>query len=156
MMALRLIGASLVVVAGAAAGWLKAARARKRVTVLRELEQLMARILGEIQYRGTPMEELLVQLKKERFCPGLGLETCRSLREYPLPDELSSSEKQQLQSFFTELGRATTEESRKEGLYYQRICAQLLENAQHDACTAEDLYTKLGLCGGALAALVLF
>lgn len=156
MMVIRLTGAALVVASGAAAGWFKASRARKRVEVLRELEQLIARVLGEIQYRGTPMDELLHQLQKEGFCPVLGLERCSSLREYALPELLTSEEKQQLAGFFQELGRATSEESKKEGLYYQKICAQLLENAQHEACTAEELYTKLGLCGGALAALVLF
>ena len=156
MIAFKLIGAGCVVLAGAAAGFSKADKARRRVAVLRNLEQLMARILGEILYRGTSIPDLLIELKEEQFCPGLGLEKCSELRSYQLPDLLSSSEKQQLQGFFTGLGRSTTEESSQEGLYYQKICAQLLENAQHEAATAEELYTKLGLCCGALTALLLF
>lgn len=152
----KLIGAGFVVLAGAAAGFLKAERARRRVTTLRNLEQLIARILGEILYRGTSMPDLLVELQEEQFCPVLDLQNCSELRRYKLPDLLTVSEKQQLQGFFTGLGRATTEESSQEGLYYQKICAQLLENAQHEAATAEELYTKLGLCCGALAALLLF
>lgn len=155
-MILKLIGALLMVLTGTAAGWHKAAKARNRVRVLTTLEQLMARIQGEIRYRGTALDDLLIQLKEENFCPGIGIESCSELRQYMLPNELQAGEQKQLQGFFAELGRATTEESCREGLYYQKICAELLEKAKLEAATAEQLYTKLGLCAGAMFAILLF
>lgn len=101
------------------------------------------------------MDDLLIQLKQEHFCPGVGLEDCVQLRSYQIPDLLKESEKQQIQGFFSGLGQMTTEQSIQEGLYYQKSCAQLLENARKEASTAEGLYTKLGLCCGALLALLL-
>lgn len=151
----KLTGAVLVVLAATAAGWQKAAHARKRVQSLHSLEQLMARIQGEIGYRGTALADLLVQLKEEGFCPELGLDDCTELRFYTLPSVLTVSERQRLAGFFTQLGQATSEESVSQGLYYQKQCAELLEKAQIEACTAEGLYTKLGLCCGSLLALLL-
>lgn len=145
-----------MVVTGTAAGWHKAARARERVRTLVTLEQLMARIQGEIRYRGTALDDLLILLKQEDAFPDIGLEHCSELRQYILPNQLEKAERQQLQGFFTGLGRATTEESCREGLYYQKICAELLEKAKIEAGTAEQLYTKLGLCAGAMAAILLF
>lgn len=151
----KLLGATLVVLVGAAAGWQKAARARKRVQVLRQLEQLLARIEGEIRYRATPLPELLKALQQEKAFPALELARCISLRQFQLPAVLTNAERQSLEGFFTILGQTTGEESEREGVYYQKRCAELLTDAQREACTAEGLYTKLGLCCGALLALLL-
>lgn len=155
MILLKFLGAGLVVLAGAAAGWQKAARARRRVEILRQLEQLLARIQGEICYRATPLGDLLTQLQAEGAFPALELERCPSLREFCLPAVLTGAERQALQSFFPTLGQSTGQESARQGTYYQKQCAELLEQAQRQARTAEDLYTKLGLCAGALVALML-
>lgn len=155
MILLKFLGAALVVLAGAAAGWQKAARARRRVEVLRQLEQLLARVQGEICYRATPLGDLLRQLRAEGAFPALELERCASLRSFELPGILTQSERQAMQGFFDTLGQATGEESARQGAYYQKRCAELLEEAQRQARTAEDLYTKLGLCAGALLALLL-
>lgn len=155
MILLKFFGAALVVLAGAAAGWQKAARARRRAEALRQLEQLLARIQGEICYRATPLGDLLQQLKAEQAFPLLELGHCRSLRQLALPNILTPAERQALQGFFDTLGQATGDESARQGAYYQKRCAELLEEAQRQARTAEELYTKLGLCAGALLALLL-
>lgn len=155
MILLKFLGAGLVVLAGAAAGWQKAARARRRVETLRQLEQLLARIQGEICYRATPLGDLLAQLQAEGAFPALELACCPSLREFCLPAVLTGAERLALQGFFTTLGQSTGQESARQGAYYQKQCAELLEQAQRQARTAEDLYTKLGLCAGALVALML-
>ena len=155
MILLKFLGAALVVLAGAAAGWQKAARARRRAEALRQPEQLLARVQGEICYRATPLGDLLEQLKVEQAFPLLELGRCTSLRRLELPAALTLAERQALQGFFDALGQATGEESARQGAYYQKRCAELLEEAQRQAHTAEELYTKLGLCAGALLALLL-
>ena len=155
MILLKFLGAALVELAGAAAGWQKAARARRRAEALRQLEQLLARVQGEICYRATPLGDLLEQLKAEQAFPLLELGRCTSLRRLELPAALTLAERQALQGFFDALGQATGEESARQGAYYQKRCAELLEEAQRQAHTAEELYTKLGLCAGALLALLL-
>ena len=120
-----------------------------------QLEQLLARVQGEICYRATPLGDLLEQLKVEQAFPLLELGRCTSLRRLELPAALTLAERQALQGFFDALGQATGEESARQGAYYQKRCAELLEEAQRQAHTAEELYTKLGLCAGALLALLL-
>lgn len=141
---------------GAYCGWKKAAKAREKYAALQQIEKLMARIQGEIYYRRTEMAELLEQLKKESFCSGIGLENCSELREYRLPNVLNKSEKEQLSGFFKQLGSVTSVENEQQGLYYQKVCAQLQEQAYREMCTAESLYTKLGLCAGVMIAVVTF
>ena len=111
MILLKFLGAALVVLAGAAAGWQKAARARRRAEALRQLEQLLARVQGEICYRATPLGDLLEQLKVEQAFPLLELGRCTSLRRLELPAALTLAERQALQGFFDALGQATGEES---------------------------------------------
>ena len=104
MILLKFLGAALVVLAGAAAGWQKAARARRRAEALRQLEQLLARVQGEICYRATPLGDLLEQLKVEQAFPLLELGRCTSLRRLELPAALTLAERQALQGFFDALG----------------------------------------------------
>ena len=155
MILLKFLGAALVGLAGAAAGWQKAARARRRAEALRQLEQLLARVQGEICYRATPLGDLLEQLKADQAFPLLELGRGTSRRRLELPAARTWAERQAVQGCCDALGQATGEESARQGAYYQKRCAELLEEAQRQAHTAEELYTKLGLCAGALLALLL-
>ena len=152
---IKLVGACLLVVVGALAGWQKAAKARQKAETIQQLGRLLARIQDEIEYRATPLPELLSRLKSEHAFPLLGLEHCASLRKFPPLPELEKSQWQQLAPFFEQLGQTSGQECIQQSGYYQNLCNAWLATAREEARTANQLYTKLGMCCGMLAALML-
>lgn len=154
--AVRLLGAALVTFTGWAAGWQWAEKKRRKAAALEQLERLIALVQDEIVYRAAPLGEILALLKNRRDMPGLGLDKCPQLQRIPRPPDLDRPAWAQLEGFFTRLGSAAGQEEARHCAYYLKRCARLREAAQREYEQAKQLYTKAGLCCGALLALLLF
>lgn len=153
--AFKLVGAILLVLVGTLIGWQKAAAVRKRAEALQQLGRLIVRIQEEIEYRATPLSELLLRVQADSAFACLQLADCTSLRSFSPPAYIHSAQWQQLRPFFERLGQTSGDECVQQSAYYQALCAEWYETAKEDACTANRLYTKMGLCCGTLAALML-
>ena len=153
---LRLLGAGLLLLTGWGAGCWLTGKKRARLRALEELLALMGTVRNEIVYRAAPLSDILVGLRKSGALGELALENCQRLDRLPRPAALTASDWEQLGPFFGGLGCAAGAESERRCLYYEQRCAALRDAARRDYEQAKQLYSKAGLCSGALAALLLF
>lgn len=153
--ALSLAGAVCVAAAGLGTGVSLARRKGRRQAALEQLSCLFAVVKSEILYRAAPLGEVLAQLQSRQDLPLLFLGDCRALGALACPPDLTAEDWQQLQGFFEQLGSACSQEEARRCDYYGRICAGLAAAAKRDYEQARQLYAKLGLCCGLLAALLL-
>ena len=154
--AVRLLGAGLLVLAGWGIGSWLAGKKHARLRALEELTVLIGRVRDEIVYRASPLSDILRGLRQAGDWAELGLEGCEALDKLSRPPALTADDWEQLGPFFRGLGCAGGEESERRCLYYEKKCAALRDAARRDHEQAKQLYAKAGLCCGALAALVLF
>lgn len=152
---IRLLGAGLVVFAGWAAGRWLTERKHRRLAALEQLERLIALVQDEILYRAAPLGEILSTLQQRRDLPELFLADCAQLQDLACPPALDRPDWDQLQGFFARLGSAAGQEEARHCAYYLKRCAGLRGQAQKEYEQAKQLYTKAGLCCGALVALLL-
>lgn len=154
MTALRLLGVCLLIAAGYGAGLRRLQQLRSRVEALRQLGRMFARVQDEIEYRGLPLGEILELLRCEEGFERLELGACPDLQQLKLPVALSAAQRAALEGALRTLGQRTSQESTRQLAYYQKICASFTEQEELKLCNAEKLYRQLGLCAGALAALL--
>lgn len=153
---IRLLGAGLVVFAGWAAGWWLTEKKRRRLAALEQLERLIAVVQDEIVYRAAPLNEILALLQTRQDMPFLRLQECAQLQKFACPPDLDRPAWNRIEGFFTRLGSAAGQEEARHCAYYLKQCAGLREQALREYEQAKQLYTKAGLCCGALTALLLF
>lgn len=166
----RLIGAVLVAGGCAAIGWQAAARLRERAAALSSLLGALELMESEIQYRLTPVPELMLLLSRQAAPPARALfEACRdrlgqrreesfdaiwshSLTALPL---LRRAEAETLLELGGVLGRYDVEGQERAIAYTRRRLESFLREAEEDRKRRGKVYRALGVAAGLCAAIIL-
>ena len=151
----QILGAALVVLAGAAAGWQKSGAGTQARRSAAPAGTAAGPRSGRDLLPSHPAGDLLEQLKAEQAFPLLELGRCTAAPA-GIARCADFGRTAGLAGLFLIPWARPRGGKRTAGGLLSKRCAELLEEAQRQAHTAEELYTKLGLCGcavGAFAAL---
>ena len=153
---LRLLGAVLLVAAGAGGGLAVYKRSYARWRQLHTFARLLSYLQGALSYQALTGDELLQRAAYYPEFAQLGLTKCRTLEELPFPGALSESLKQEIRSGLAQLAL----ESRTNACATLQRLADLTEeeaqNRKEIARSARRLYPRLGACAGILTAILLW
>lgn len=150
----KLAGIVCLGAAGGMLGALKAERKRKVAVYLREYRGFLRYFLIlALEGNETP-DEILQKAKKQDRFKHMGLQNIYSLRAYTLPKWLPN-QANQLQEAFHLMGTLQKNELHQAMKEYDSLAAEFEQIAAKQSCKAKELYTKLGLAGGLLMAILL-
>ena len=159
---LKVLGAVLLVLAGAGAGYLQSHKLRRRKERLRTFLEFLSAARTEISYAALPVEEIL-----ERHGQGLDflapyfaartagapfLQAWDKAVHSPL---LTQEDRAVVSGFGDGFGASDTEGQMAHCGLYMDLTRKLLAGAEEDCARKCKLYQMLGICGGAVAALVI-
>ena len=154
MILTKLAGIVCLGAAGGMLGALKAERKRKVAVYLREYRGFLRYFLIlALEGNETP-DEILQKAKKQDRFKHMGLQNIYSLRAYTLPKWLPN-QANQLQEAFHLMGTLQKNELHQAMKEYDSLAAEFEQIAAKQSCKAKELYTKLGLAGGLLMAILL-
>lgn len=152
-LAMRVVGMSLLVLAGSGVGfslyWQKREIWRRASCFVHLLEYLL---LG-IQYQAMPCEELLQQAALQAEFGVLNLSDCRTFDQIAIPAGLPEGTREELARGLTRLSEVPREAACRTLEQLLALCRSCEQNAREAAFRARALYPKLGLCIGLLAAI---
>ena len=154
MILTKLAGIVCLGAAGGMLGALKAERKRKVAVYLREYRGFLRYFLILALDGNETPDEILQKAKKQDRFKHMGLQNIYSLRAYTLPKWLPN-QANQLQEAFHLMGTLQKNELHQAMKEYDSLAAEFEQIAAKQSCKAKELYTKLGLAGGLLMAILL-
>lgn len=151
MTALRGIGMLLLPLCGWLVGDAVQTKTAEQLAALQGTIRLLQRIRQEILFRRADLQQLLRQLRQEKWIT----DTAASLQTLPAPPALTSAQKQCFAECMSGLGRnAAEQEGERLDYYIARFTAEL-QQAQQSAQARAGLPHRLGLAAGAVLALAI-
>lgn len=153
---LRFLGTVLLMVAGAGAGaavCVKRKVEQRRIYTLSRLFIYMRELLASQALTG---EELLERAKAYPDFASLGLRSCACLEKLPLPEELPLPIRQEIRSDLLQISMAPRETACRTLQHVAVLCRDNAAEKEREVQMAEKLWPRLGLCLGALAAILLW
>lgn len=152
----RVTGAVLLILSGAGGGFAFCSHLTACWRQLHTFARLLSYLQGTLSYQALTGAELLQRAAYYPEFARLGLTTCRTLEELPLPGALSESLKQEIRSSLAQLA---LEPRANACATLQRLASLTEEEAQSSreiARSARRLYPRLGACAGILTAILLW
>lgn len=154
MIMTKLAGIVCLGAAGGILGALKSEQKRKVTVYLREYRGFLRYFLIlALEGNETP-GEILQKAKKQDQFKHMDLQNIYSLRAYTLPKWLPN-QVNQLQEAFHLMGTLQKNELQQAMKEYDSLAVEFEQIAAKQSCKANELYTKLGLAGGLLMAILL-
>ena len=153
---MKIIGAVLLIASGLSAGLLRALEMKRRERICRQFGSLCIRLMNDVQYRATPVADLLDCLLQEEDYRLLSFCSSDCIRHLCiLQSPLSSEENARTASFLYSLGKSDADSQLalirefQDYMEERRLAyaAQYQRNAR--------VYTALGLFGSAVLALIM-
>ena len=174
---LKIVGCLLVLAGCAGIGWYFSGMAGKRIRVMEELEGLLQRLYGEIEYAGSDMPEILQSLEEESvyfkgFWRRIAMRIAegQSTRLWEIwRDEISRKEfhrksirflGQEELFILQEIGRSLGQTDRQSQLHtlalYQERLHKVLERVSREYHGQARVYRVAGVTAGCFLVILLF
>lgn len=153
---LHFLGTILLMAAGGGGGIAVCAKKKAERQEIYRLSRLFAYMEQLLSYQALTGEELLQHAKVYPQFLQLGIQSCTRLDRLPLPQTLSTSLREEIQSDLRKLSMAPRETACKTLRHMAALCREAAQQRGKDVQVAEKLWPRLGLCLGALTAILLW
>lgn len=154
MWVLRFAGCACLLWSGWRAGFSISLRQRQRRRTLEQLILLTQQLAQEIALRKAPLTLLLRELQQENAYPLLALQNCVSLQTLTAPVCLYTPERACTEECFSGMGHSAASQECERLAHYAARLENFYAEAQQAEQKALQLYPRLGLCAGAMLAIL--
>ncbi|WP_187118500.1 hypothetical protein [Subdoligranulum variabile] len=153
---LRFMGTIVLMVAGGGSGVAACAKKKEERQEIYMLSRLFAYMEQLLSYQALTGEELLQHAKIYPQFLRLGIQSCTRLERLPLPETLSLPLCEEIQADLRKLSLAPRETACKTLQHMAALCREAAQQKEKEVQVAEKLWPRLGLCLGALTAILLW
>lgn len=153
---LRLLGTSFLVAAGGGGGVMACTKKKTEQHEIYMFSRLFTYMQQYLTYQALTGEELLRHAKAYPQFLRLGLQSCTRLERLPLPKALSSALREEIRSDLCRLSMSPRETACKTLQHLASLCQEAALQKEKEVRMAEKLWPRLGICLGALAAILLW
>lgn len=153
---LRCLGTGFLVAAGGAGGTAACAHKRSVQREIYTVSRLFSYMQQLLAYQALTGEELLQHAKSYPQFIQLGVQSCTRLETLPLPDALVPSLRSEIRSDLHQLSMAPRETACRTLQHMATLCKEAAMQKEKETQMAEKLWPRLGLCLGALTAILMW
>lgn len=153
---LRLLGAVLLVTAGAGGGLAVYKRSYARWRQLHTFARMLGYLQGTLAYQPLRAEELLRRAAAYPEFARLGAAGCRTLAELPLPGALAPALCQEVRQGLEQLAWEPRAGACATLRRLTALCEDAAAQCRREAQAARSLWPRLGACAGVLAVILLW
>lgn len=153
---LRCLGTGLLVAAGGAGGMAACAHKKSAWQEVYAVSRLFSYMQQLLAYQALTGEELLQRAKSYPQFTRLGMQSCTRLETLPLPDTIVPSLREEIRSDLHQLSMAPRETACRTLQHLATVCEEVAMQKEKEAQMAEKLWPRLGICLGALAAILMW